>query len=980
MYIKQIIINGFKSFADKVNITLTPNFTGIVGPNGSGKSNVVDAIKWVLGEQSVKSLRGSVNMSDVIFNGSKSRSISSFASVCIIFDNSNKSLPIDFNEVSIKRVLYRSGESEYFLNNEKCRLKDISDLFVDSFSSKESFNIIPQGKIDEILSDKPEDRRGIFEEAAGVLKYKRRKEESLRKLSSTHENVDRVDMIIKELESQLNPLKSSSLKAMEFKKSKSELESIEIALLSKDITSYNTEISKYNDDKENLTREIDEMTTTVSSKNVELEKQKLDLIKVEESLGENHHKLVDINEILKNLSSRKVLLEERSKYDRNDSAVKSNLIKLNDEELKLKNEISILEIDIDNLKSSEKRLRDKLNEDNNELQSFFNKRKVFGEEYNLKQKEKFEVQNKISILENSIVRMEKIPFSVKSVLNNPLLNGIINTIGNVIETEEKYSLMLDVSLGASSNFVIVEDEVSAKEAINYLKANNKGRATFFPLTVIKPKSIEPYVLDISKKSNGFIGIASDLVTFDKKFYNIVMNQLGNIIVSRDLISAQEIGRLTNYRYKIVSIDGEVVHPGGSVTGGSVNEAFNPARDKIELVNLKMMNSTLENKLSELDKKIKEIDYNINIFKDNVYKTNAELLSIQNNINLKQENYNLFKTKHIEMIEEIKSLSTDKKDILENEIKELMNEFYDKEKEKNIISKMIENLNARKQEIQDNISNDEMSVKKLESLLNKYKEDLNNIELKTVKISMNIENNLNRLNEEYSMSYEKSVTYELEIGEKEAREKQNELRRIIKSLGEVNLGSIEEYERINKRYTYLTSQKEDLLNSEKNLLEIISSMDEVMKDKFSSTFNLINKEFGKVFKDLFGGGEASLKLTDPSNILETGIEIIAVPSGKTLKSISLLSGGEKTLTAISLLFAIMNLRNVHYAILDEVESALDEANAIRFGEYLQKYKGKTQLLIITHQKKTMEFVDLLYGITMQESGVSKLVSVKLEDIK
>ncbi len=981
MYIKEININGFKSFADRVNLTLTPSFTGIVGPNGSGKSNVVDAIKWVLGEQSVKSLRGSLNMTDVIFNGSKSRNGLTHASVTIIFDNTDKTLPIDFTEVSVKRVVFRTGENEYYLNNDKCRLKDISNLFVDSFSSKESFNIIPQGKIDEILSERAEDRRSIFEEAAGVLKYKKRKEESLRKLSNTHENIDRIDMIIHELEEQLSPLREASVKAKKYKESKESLEMIEVALITKDIASNSQLIANLKEEKDRLEKEIESDSTSYNKDSVTLEKNKLELLKIEEEISECQKRLIIINDELGELSSKKALIEERSKYDKNAESIQSNLIGLKNQELKFKNELSGIEIDIKNLTNQEKEISEKLKIISEELSELSKKRNFFSNDYNLKKREELETKNKIELLENSIMNMEKIPYSVRTVLNNPTLRGIDNIIGNIVETEQSYSLMLEVALGAASNFVIAEDEKSVKEAINYLKSNNKGRVTFFPLSVIKPKSIEPETLKIAKSCKGYIGLASELVSYDRKYYNIVMNQLGNIIVAVDLESAQIISKEVNYRYRVVSLNGELLHVGGSVTGGSIKEVYSSMGDKFELVKLKTSLNHIDSKIEEYDSKIKEIDYNINVIKESIYKKNIELLNTRENIQIRNEAYNNLKNKY-ELVEaEIKSLSTDSKEKINKEIKDIMDEYYKLDKERIEINKNIDNFIYKRKELKDTTIDMENSLKKLDSKNDLLKNRFNENELESVKLNIILDNLLSRLNEEYNLTYEgASEKYNLEIEESEAREKVNELRKLIKTLGEVSIGSIDEFERINKRYEFLSNQKADLINSENNLLEIINSMDEVMKDKFEKTFHLINKEFNKVFHDLFNGGEAHLKLTDPTNILETGIEIVAIPSGKTLKPISLLSGGEKTLTAISLLFAIMNLRHVPFAILDEVESALDDVNSEKFGEYLQKYRNKTQLLIITHKKKTMEYVDLLYGITMQESGVSKLVSVRLEEIK
>lgn len=976
MYIKEIKIYGFKSFADKLTIELDPTFTGIVGPNGSGKSNIVDAIKWVLGEQSVKSLRGSNNMTDVIFTGSSSRPASNFASVCIVFDNSDRTLNIDYAEVSVKRTVYKTGENEYYINNEKCRLKDITNLFLDSRSSKESFNIVPQNKIDQILSEKPEERRVIFEDAAGVLKYKKRKEESLAKLNKNHENIERINLIISENEENLIPLEESARKAREYKSALEELENVEIALLAKDITTYSTELEVANQDKLMKEEELSKLNSTSSTDNTEIEKVKVKILNIDEKIRTTSSEIFRINESLIDLSNKKTLMTERIKYDRESSSVKNNLVNLKEKEAILTNSIASIKIDIENLISNSNSLSSKLTNLTNDYNSINKNKDKINYDLNIKRKEFIDIKNKIDILETNLSNMNRIPSSVRSIIDNPTLRGIHNILGNVVDTKEEYVSMLEVSLGASMNNIIVEDESCAKEAIEYLKRHNKGRATFFPLNVIKPKSIDPETLRSVQNIIGFVGVASDLVTYDSKYYNIVMNQLGNIIVCENVTTAIQVSRKINHRYRVVSVDGEIIHVGGVMTGGSLKTSGTYISDKYELDRLKGSVDRVSNEIKSFENEIENVDKELNILKDSIYNINVEIVKNTETINNKKSL--LGSNNHeLELVSnEINNLSENS---LDKELDAVINDYYEHEKRKTECEKNLEILNKEKGELNNTLLELESAVKKMNSKFNELTNQINSLEIKITKLNMNMDSALARLSEDYSLGYERArKEYLLEIDEAIARDKVNTLRRKIKSLGEVNLGSIEEYDRVYKRVTFLTKQKDDLVKSEEDLLTIIDDMDKSMEEKFVTSFNAINEEFSKVFRTLFKGGSAHLEMTEPDNVLETGIDIIAVPPGKTKKPLSLLSGGERTMTAISLLFSIMNLEHVPFVILDEVESALDENNATVFGEYLHNYKNKTQLLVITHKKKTMEFLDKLYGITMQESGVSKIVSVKLDN--
>ncbi len=976
MYIKEIKLNGFKSFADKINIELDQSFTGIVGPNGSGKSNIVDAIKWVLGEQSIKSLRGTNNMADVIFTGSATRSPSNYASVEIVFDNTDRTLNVEYNEVSIKRTVYKTGENEYYINNEKCRLKDITNLFMDSKSSRESFNIIPQNKIDQILSEKPEERRIIFEDAAGVLKYKKRKEESLSKLNKTHDNIDRIDLIIKENSENLLPLEESAKKAREYKEALSELESVEIALIARDITEYSTTLEAKKSKKEKLEEELLEISSNSTTDDTSVEKLKAEILGVDDKIKSCSDQIFKINESLIELSNKKTLLTERNKYDKTSESVKNNIINLKNRECELKTSISLLELDIKNTSDSIENIKNKINEYNSEYNETTTEKEKNIYSLNAKKKMLLDTNNKIDILENNIASMNKIPYSVRSIIESPTLRGIHNILASLIETDEIYSTMLDVALSSSANNIVVDDEACAKEAIEYLKSHNKGRATFFPLNVIKPRSIEPEILRDISNIIGYVDVASNLVRYDTKYYNVVMNQLGNIIVCNDINSAITISKKINHRYRVISLDGELIHVGGVMTGGSFKNNNSYISDKYELEKLKLSIDTLRDDIKSIEIKVNEYDNDLNVIRNNIYKSNVENVQFTEILNSKNHELDNLKNEYDMVLNEINNLS-DKS--LDNELNKVIEDYYSHEQKKLELEHNLEKFNKEKLELNNNLTILETSIKKANAEYNKMNNEINSLEIDITKLNMLLDNLLNRLSEDYNLGYERARSeYILEIDENIARSKVSTLRKKIKSLGEVNLGSIEEYERVSKRVNFLNKQKSDLEKSENDLLNIISDMDEVMKEKFEESFNNINVEFSKVFKELFHGGSAHLELTDPDNILETGINIVAIPPGKNEKPLSLLSGGERTMTAISLLFSIMNLEKVPFVILDEVESALDENNATIFGQYLSNYRNKTQLLVITHKKKTMEFLDKLYGITMQESGVSKIVSVKLDN--
>ena len=978
MKLLRIDIHGFKSFADKVTIDIKDGITGIVGPNGSGKSNIVDAVKWVLGEQSVKALRGGGVMSDVIFSGSKSRKPLTRAWVSLTFDNTNQYLKTDLREVEIKRVVYKSGENEYYLNNEIVRLKDITNLFIDSGSSVNSLSIISQGKIGEIINSRPEEKRSILEEAAGVLKYKKRKQETLRKLDKTNDNLSKINLIIDELTLSLEPLKKQAEVASKYLDLKKDLESTEIALIAHDIKELN---EKHHQLKEKADT-LDDQILTIDNSNIESntkqESLKLKLLKIEESLQAKTSELYTLNNELSNLDAERKVMLERKKFEVEDSLLEENLINLKEKELSLKNKIKLMK---EELISKEKELNDQQTKNENlikELKNVNTKRNLLLNELTNLTKEESSLKNKIDIINDNIESNSRLPFAVRKVLDNDRLKGIHNCLGKLIETEEKYSTTIDVSLGFLANVIVVDNENSARDAISYLKNNSLGRATFFPLNVIKPRAVDPNTLNKIKDDSSFISKASDLVKYNPIYRNVVLNQLGNIIVVDNLNNANRIGRLINYAYKIVTLDGELLAAGGAITGGTSKSNMGLNTQKFELENSIKL---LKEKVKEVKLKEEEINdnnYNLKILENKVFDS-------VNNLNQLKETTLRRKSALNSTENELESIINEKKGTkgilnknIDLEVDKLLKKYYEKKSKKENLELKIADENGIKNDLQSEISEIENNNKSVSANYNRLVKELNEIKIELSKTEIKLDNHLQRLNEEYSLTYEKaSRDYILNEDIKEARTKVNSLKREIKMLGDVNTGSIPEYERINTRYTFLTKQKEDLNKSINDILNVIDELDITMEDRLKTTFKELNEEFGKVFNMLFKGGTGKLILEEPDDILNTGLDIIAEPPGKDIKNTRLLSGGESTLTAIALLFAILNIRTVPFCVLDEIEAALDEANVDMFGNYLKKLNAETQFIIVTHKKRTMEYTDNLYGVTMQESGVSKLVSVKLD---
>ena len=1181
MFLKRLDVMGFKSFAERISIDFVEGVTAVVGPNGSGKSNVTDAIRWVLGEQSAKSLRGA-KMEDIIFAGSDSRKSLNFAEVTLTLNNEDQFLPLDYQEVSVTRRVFRSGESEFFINKQSCRLKDIVDLFMDSGLGKEAFSIISQGKVEEILSSKAEERRTIFEEAAGVLKYKTRKKKAEQKLLETRENLNRVQDILHELEGQVEPLKIQASMAKDYLEKKQELQQYEVALTVHEIEVLHgkwQELSKQNEEHSN--QEL-QLSSELQKKEAFIEQLRDRITALDESVSDLQEVLLITTQELEKLEGRRSVLQERKKnatqskqqleqtieeaqnqvvrlkaeqadqlqkLEGIQATVKDLKQQLGEKEISLSSFSEDLELEIESLKAdyidllneqaaanNEMRMvkqqheqinarSARLDSENEELLSkrsditaekellisqlksikqkleetatrLFERKtsleklqdKYKSEETKLYQAYQYvqQVQSRIEMLKGMEDEYAGFFQGVKEVLKAPNLQGVEGAVAELITVPREYNLAIETALGAAMQHVVVDTEENARKAIQFLKINSFGRATFLPMTVMKERNIPSSQLQLVSDHPSFIGVASQLVRYQSKYAEIVANLLGAVIITSDLKGANELAKKLHYKYRIVTLEGDVVNPGGSMTGGATkSKNYSLLARKGELEELSNKLPLMEEKTLQQEKQVKQLKESIQQHTElyESLRANSEQLRIQEesvkgqlrevetnerNLNDRLALYDLDQSSYVEeklqreqrlvelekLLVEIASKLEDSKvkiDELTNrknaqqssitevtsELNELKVQYaakreqqqhaqatYDRllkdlaewqrkeedatEDRKLLFTDMESNTSGEQQleelaksKLQDKnetiqlisarreersqlhmqLEDAERELKEQKRIYKGYVETMKDEEVKINRLDVELENRLQHLQQEYLLSFEDAKEqFSLQDSPEETTKKVKLIKMAIEDLGTINLGAIDEYERVFERFTFLTEQKADLQEAKDTLFQVIDEMDEEMKRRFKETFDGISNEFEAVFQQLFGGGRAQLKLTDPDDLLNTGVEIIAQPPGKKLQNLGLLSGGERALTAIALLFSILIVRPVPFCVLDEVEAALDEANVQRFSQYLRKFSSHTQFIVITHRKGTMESADVLYGITMQESGVSKLVSVRLEDKK
>lgn len=965
MFLKRIELQGFKSFADKTILQFDQNITGIVGPNGCGKSNVNDAIRWVLGEQSTKSLRSGSSMSDIIFSGSQYRKAVNMAKVTLVFDNSQKIFDSPYEEIEITRQLMRStNEASYFINKVPCRLKDINDLVMDTGLGKDSLSIITQGNISSFADAKPEERRSLFEEAAGVAKYKKRKKVSLQKLEKTQENLNRLQDILDELNKQIGPLEQQAKKAILYKEKKEELASIEISVLVEEIEALEKEVKE-------LQNRLAENKMIYTSNQVSLSQEETEIVELRKEMHSLDRKINDLQgeytkamEESYRLEKRKVELDEKRKYRLSQadaltrkqelaSIVQEARFEFEDRKKRLSQLRANHQLQSQNLQALKTKLMDctnKFRQEQSILQSF---------------------QNRLQVLEN----MEKQPFmsqhGVRAIVDaKRSLEGIEGVVSELLIAKENRAQAISAALAGSLYHIVSRDEACARAAIRFLKKNRSGRATFLPLNIMKARYPSKEQCIIAEQSPGFLGWANDSVECDSKYDVIKDRLLANVLIVDSLPNANECAKRLRYQVKIVTIDGEIVHVGGSMTGGTQRNSTTPVtllqekrklQEQIEGQNMKVNNLNAEQRL---------LESKINDESDTFLQTQIDLAKLENIYLTKKEKYESLLAEYKELIPQEES-----EDLQEDDIVVLMSRMHARIDE---ISANIQSLRKRRYDKGNQVEQKETSIRSVRRELSSLQSEMHQMELEQTKKQAYMENSLKRLSDDYSMTYEYACSLRQEIDLEQAKSRVLVLRKEISRLGNINAQAPEQLEEIKGRHDFMEKQKSDLEEASKQILQAIEEMDETMKTQFSSMFEKINAQLDKSFKAMFGGGKAKLSMVDPEDVLNTGIEIDVQPPGKTVKNIQSFSGGEKALIAISVLFAILQARTMPLCIFDEVEAALDQANVERFAKYLSHFGDKSQFIVVTHRPGTMEQCEMLYGITMQKDGVSKLLKVQLKD--
>ncbi|MEE0473100.1 MAG: chromosome segregation protein SMC [Holdemanella biformis] len=966
MFLKRIELQGFKSFADKTVIQFDQDITGIVGPNGCGKSNVNDAIRWVLGEQSVKSLRSGTNMSDIIFSGSEYRKPVNMARVTLVFDNSTRVFDSDFDEIEIiRQILRANNEASYFINKTPCRLKDINDLVMDTGLGKDSLSIITQGNISSFADAKPEDRRSLFEEAAGVAKYKKRKKVSLSKLEQTKENLDRLQDILDELERQIGPLEKQAKKAEKYISLREKLSKIEISVLVEDIDQYNEKINQIN-------KELFDIQAMHTSENAELLKQETrlesirkEMYALDKQINELQGKYTKAMEENYQLERRKIEQDEKRKY----------MLKVADKKARQKEIQAMLEEARFEYQDRHQRLM-QTQQDLNNRRNIVNdlKTKISKARYESDQANNIltQLQNRRQVLEN----MMKQPFAhqqgVRSVMQaKNSLSGVYGVVSELLIAHADKALAVNAALGGSIYQIITKNEADARNAISFLKRNRSGRATFLPLSVCHPRKMNEQVITIASTSPGFLGFASECVDCKEIFDPVKERLLGNVIVVDTLQNANETAKRLRYAYKIVTLDGDIVHTGGSMTGGVTKNQSTPVTMRQELDTI---NSKIEGQKIKANSCLNETD----ILTQKLQKENDAIVTLQIELAKLENIYATKKAKYDSILAEYQELGVDIEENAELAQDDLVVQMSKMHAVLDSLSLEIQSLRQSRFDKGNDAEQLENQIRLVRREMNSKQSQIHNYEMEIVKVKTQLENALNRLSTDYEMTYEYALTKKEDVEIESAKEEVIQLRQAISRLGNVNLDAPNEYKEVKERFDFMTSQKEDLEKASQQILAAIDEMDQTMISQFTEMFNKINAELDGVFKAMFGGGRASLSMVDPDDVLNTGIDIDVQPPGKMVKNIQTFSGGEKALIAISVLFAILKARTMPLCIFDEVEAALDQANVERFARYLSHYRGQSQFIAVTHRPGTMEQCDTLYGVTMQKDGVSKVLKVQLKD--
>ncbi|MDD4686087.1 MAG: chromosome segregation protein SMC [Clostridia bacterium] len=1013
MYFKKIELSGFKSFAEKIQIKFDNGITAIVGPNGCGKSNVADAIRWVLGEQSSKNLRGT-SMQDVIFSGTEKRKSLSYCEVTLNFNNTDRYFNIDYDELAVTRKLYRSGESEYLINKNQCRLKDIINLFFDSGIGRDGYSIIGQGKVDEIISSKPEVRRKIFEEAAGIAKFKSKKEEAERKLERTRDNLSRLKDILGEIERQLGPLKKQAETAKKYLELRDNLRNLEINAyiyqyenmgevkeqiktkmsgILEELSLRQTEIVGLNQKYNNSMDEIHRLDEQIKFSNNELlvltvglEKQTGEINLIKERIGglKAQNDKIDLD-ILNNQNS---IIKYKAENEQKEHRKKQLLEKIKILE-QSSGEYSNLLKEHSNLKNNVIKLMAQVKEEEEDLYNINAKIQVY--------------ENRHRLLAEMQSEFEGYAYAIRKLLkdsqkNSALKNKMIGILASLIKVPEKYETAIEVALGNAIQNIVTTNEEDAKSLINYLKENKLGRATFLPVNSIKPRFLSAETKKLLSVS-GCFGIASDLISFNNTIKNVVGNLLGATVIVDTLETAVNMAKGSHFAFKIVTLDGDVISPTGSMTGGSrksnaVNlisrereinvlaTAIQKANEEFE--KKKIFIKTLNEKLEDVKKQAEELDKK----KNSTQLTEAvKIAEMRTEINSLEQDFIRINNQIQEAEKNIKQNKSQFEDndefivIQEDKISKLQEASTDVESQQKLdtIKQKQESLEKDKAKHQEQLKVIDDKKEQVLQEINRVNDKKYKAETELSKLETDTETMQQRIYEEYELTYSTCKEFKKDdFKMPNALSEISTLKKEISKLGYVNVNAIEDSKIVYERYEDMSSQVQDLEKAEEDTNKAIDELTMEMTGRFSQEFQKINDNFKITFKELFGGGNAKLELVGSENVLEAGVDIIAEPPGKKLQNITLLSGGEKALTAIAILFAILKLKPMPFCLLDEIEAALDEANVERFAQYLRRFANETQFIVITHRKPTMELADSLYGVTMQEKGVSRIVSVKLSE--
>ncbi|WP_203276949.1 AAA family ATPase [Metamycoplasma hominis] len=971
MKLIQVEAHGFKSFADKVTLKFDGGIVAIIGPNGSGKSNINDAIRWVLGETSSKVLRGDT-MEDVIFSGSKTEKEMDRAEVILTFDNKDRSCDIPYDVFTISRVLTRgNGSNEYYINGELARQRDIKEIAMQSGISKSSLAIIGQGTISNIAESTPEKRREIFEDAAGTSMYKSKKIEAQRKLEKTQEALEQISILIQEQERQLKPLQRQAEKAKIYKTKAEQLKEVEVALLVHDFMDYSDKLEKLNVEGQDYNLIKEELETKIRVYNEASEQKSKFVLELENNIKKISERLSEISEEIttleirnaKEAKHREMLLSGELTISPKEklAAMKEELNALNTTILGYKTFLETKKKESEQLSQSASIRSTKINDIKREL--------------SFKKEELNKIKSKLDVIEEIKSKKTNLAKGTHNIVENShLFRGYKALVSELIEVNEKYALAIETILSSAMQHIVVDKPETAVEAINFLKSNNGGRATFIPLSSIKPKFVPEQHIVVAQTQKGFLGIASELVSTEEQYNVLKKFLLGNVLVADNIENANKLSKLLETRYMVVTLDGDIIRVGGVLSGGqasqnvstlAADEQVKKLQDLIPVINAKI--SQLSNELFELEKdqnKETSLLTNISLERakiDNLYRTTLDKFdSLREQYrSASQEEYEAENNKKIDIVAAIQQLMLERSDLSAK--KSSQEDIY-------------HNL---KQELQ-NLTNQRFQVS--EELNNLIKDNANKIAEKA-KAETIIQNAKQRLSEQYGMLFEVAKQfYNPDIDFEVARKTVADLKLDIRELGHVNLDSINQLEELETRYKEVKSQEQEIISAKTTIEDAISEMDKIIIERMTQTVTLVNAEFKHVFVKMFGGGMAEIRYTDPENILETGIDVIAQPPGKSIKNLKLFSGGEKALIAISLLFSILKAKPLPLCILDEVEAALDEANVIRFAEYLHTLKKDTQFIVITHRQGTMERVNKLYGATMQKRGVTTFFAVNLSDAK